>query len=333
MNQTELIARVRRNAFIRDNHPDYTDQIILDELNDALRSIYLDIMTGPRQGYWLKQQLVTSVAGQQSLQVTPRAVVGGVEKVEIGEIGNVLYSLDEVTENHAQWYESFGARLGTPQYYVIRGDMVDFLPTFDHAMQIRVSYYIKPSLLVVPQVLAEAPSDGAIVAVNNVNHTVTVSSQPKYRSNGHNWSVGQNIGIGAIVDIVRATGNFELSLVNAVVTAFSANIYSFGATVDLSDVQSLVTTPFPDRVRGQNETDFPPLPEEFHRTVADAASVKIMLQLNMSSKAGTIAASVGGDLGRLRTMMATSRARNSPKTVGLSMVTFGSGRRIYPRFP
>jgi hypothetical protein len=325
VNQTELIARVRRTAFIRDNHPDFTDQVILDELNDALRSIYEDIITGPRQGHWLKQYIVPSTVGQQSMRITPRAVVGGLEKVEIGEIGNQLWSIQEITENHAQWYESFSGRLGTPQYFVIRGDMIDFLPSFDHAMSVRISYYIRPSIIVLPQANPIATA-GLVTLVNPATREVTLSA-PAFVKNPNNPQLGTSVINVPFSDFVHPNGTFELSAVDLRQPSAVGLVMTFPAGTDVSDVQ------VGDFWRCSQETDWPPLPEEFHRTVSDTAAVKIMLELNMSGKAGMVAQSTSGDLARLRTLMSTSRVRNSPKTIGLSMITFGGGKRIYPRFP
>lgn len=328
MNQTELIARVRRNAFIRDNHPDYTDSVILDELNDGLRSIYLDIITGPRQGHWFKQYSFTSAAGQQTSRITPRAVVGGLEKVEIGEVGGDLFPIEEITENHAGWYESFAGRTGTPQYFVIRGDQIDFLPTFDHAMTVRVGYYVKPSVLVSPQsvpatygrVVSKSLSAGLL----RIDYTSAVTL-PVIKTG---LNAGSTPVTGTAWDIIHPDGTCELSAASIVVNGAGSGFTTFDpGGWDINDIQ------VGDFVRGAGETDWPALPEEFHRTVADVASVKIMLQLNMASKASQIASSVGGDLSRLRTLMATSRVRSGPKTIGLSMITMGTGRKFYPRFP
>lgn len=322
MNQTDLIARVRRNAFIRDNHPNYIDQIILDELNDSLRSIYEDLITLPRQGHWLKQYTFTSTVNQDRARITPRAVVGGVEKVEIGEVGQVLRSIDEVVEDHAQWYESFAGVVGTPTYYVIRGDQLEFLPAFDRAMTVRVTYYIKPSLLIPAQ---GAPStDGLVQSVTNtaVSKVIVVSAVPHF-----NGGAGAIPTTTSLIDVIHPDGTCELSLVGNAITGIGGTIYTLPVTTDLTDVQ------VGDYVRFAGQTDWPPLPEEFHRTLADAASIKIMLQLNMTNKAATIAGSVSGDLERLRTLMNTARTRRNPKRIGLSMVTLGQGPRSYPRFP
>lgn len=326
MNQTDLIARVRRNAFIRDNHPDYTDAIILDELNDALRSIYEGLVTIPRQGHWLKQTLFQSTVNQMTVRIPPRSVVGGLEKVEIGEINNQLYALDEVTENHAQWYETFGGKTGVPQYYVIRGDQIDFLPSFDRVMNVRLSYYIKPSLLVAAQTTAL------------IGRILTVSPSPTIPQVGYSGAgpqpfirtglnAGTQVVTGSVIDIVHSDGTCEVVLTNLVVGTATASVCLFPAGTDLTEVV------VGDYVRGTGETDWPPLPEEFHRTVADTAAVKIMLQLNMTTKASVLASSAGGDLERLSTLMSIPRTRRQPKRVPLSMIIFGSGRRSYARFP
>lgn len=312
MNQTELIARVRRNAFIPTNHPTYTDAVIIDELTDAIRSIYEDIVTIPRQGHWLKQYSFSTTVGQSTTRITPRAVVGGVEKVEMGVVNGQLFALDQVTENHAQYYESFGGRTGVPEYYCIRGDQIDFLPAFNTVMTVRISYYVRPSKFVPVQPNANY---GLINVgfINVANRTVQPVNQP------NTFKTGSPVALttGDVADIIHPNGTFELCVVSAPITAFGAGIYTFAVGTDLSDVQP------GDYLRGEAETDWPAIPEEFHRTVADTASVKIMLQLNQMGKAGAIAQSVGGDLDRLRKLIEAPRTRRQPKRVPAMLMTRG----------
>lgn len=320
MNATELIARVRRAAFIPTTHPTYIDQIILDELNDSLRSIYEDLVTIPRQGHWLQQYTFTSVVGTSNYRIIPRAVVGGIEKVEIGIAGGSLYALDQVTENHAQYYESFGGTTGVPLYYVIRGDQLDFLPTFNSAMTVRVTYYIRPSLLVPAQSVI-VNNRGRITGITPGTGTITFldsSSIPTYQTGPlAGQFINTQTGTFAQIDVIHPNGTFELSLVGVQVTNGLTASITVPTTTDFSNVA------LGDFVRGANETDWPPLPEEFHRCVADTAAVKIMLQLNMTAKAGALAQSVAGDIERLRKLIEAPRTRRQPKRIGARLMTRG----------
>lgn len=324
MNQTDLIKRVRRNAFIPTTHPTYTDQVILDELNDAMRSIYEDMVTIPRQGHWLKQYSFNSVVGQSLTRITPRGVIGGIEKVELGVVGQELNPLDQVTENHAQVYESFGGRTGTPMYYCIRGDQIEFLPAFNSIMTVRVSYYIKPSFLVIPQSVPD--SNGRIQAFNPATLVITCVAAPTVQIARPGITSGTAITTNIAIDIVHPDGTFELSLIGVTPTVGAAGVYTLPVGTDVSEVA------VGDFVRANQETDWPALPEEFHRTVADTASVKIMLQLNMSSKAAGIAQSVGGDLERFRNLINAPRTRRQPKRVCARLMTRGGGWGSYGRW-
>lgn len=318
MNQTELIARVRRNCFIPTNHPTYPDQIILDELNDAMRQIYSDLVTIPRQGHWLKQYVFNSTVGQSLTRITSRAVVGGVEKVEIGNLNDRLSALDQVTENHAQLYESFGGTTGVPLYYCIRGDQIEFLPAFNSIMTVRVTYYVKPSKLVVAQ---SSPFTAGVIAAGGVNaaaRQVTVLAVPTCKdptSPNFNFTLGST----GIADIIHPDGTFELSMVSGTVSLLAGLVYTFAVGTDMTEVA------VGDIVRFASETDWPPLPEEFQRTVADVASIPIMLQLNMQAKATALASKVGGDIGRLSTLMNAPRTRRQPKRMQARLMTRGVG--------
>ena len=326
MNQTELIARVRRNVFLPTADPTYTDQVILDELNDGLRAIFADIVTMPRQGWWLKQYSFTSTVAQTEHRINPRAVVGGIEKVEIGDVNGNLWALDEVPENRAQRYEGFGGQTGTPQFYVIRGDVITFLPGFNAAMTVRVSYYIRPSYLVAPQ--ADPLNTGYVNTINLSPTTpnLHVNTFPVYRIARQGISAGNAIATNSVIDIIHPNGTYESPLVETRITNTVSTQIFFAAGTDLSEVQ------IGDYVRANTETDWPPLPEEFHRVVADKASEKILLQKAQPQKAATFAASAQADLMRLRIMLNTPRTRRQPKRAGARLTTRAGVWNFGPRW-
>lgn len=326
MRSDELIASVRKAAFIRNNHPDYTDADLLNELNDSLRSLFSDLMTIPRQGYWQKQFIGTTTVNKSVYRIPHRAVVGGIEKFELADSDGTFYALDAVTENHAQFYESFAGRSGTPVYYVHRGDQLDLLPTPNAAIQYRVTYYARPSKLSTQQSFATGGfvNRGQITAIDPALRAATLNALPFDMSLAAPVAITSNL---QSVDVVHPNGTFEVALVG-VTQSISGLVITFGGADDVSEVQ------VGDYVRVSMQTDWPPLPEDFHRLLGDVTAVKVMLQLNMTAKASVLASSASGDLERLRLLVSTQRTRRNPVRIPVSMITFGSGpRRPIARYP
>lgn len=302
-----MITRGTRSAFLPPNHPTYPPSVWLQEMNDALSQIFPDLITVSRQGYWQKSTIFQCTAGRDKYRVPARSINAGLEKLEINLGDGTFQILENVTENHAQYYESFNGQTGTPSYYVHRGDQVELLPApSSSTMQLRVTYYLRPSRLVTSQSSTQggdAVVRGLITARDPVARTITVNVVP----------FDQELAVPAAIttanqriDVIHPNGFYELALVGATQT-LAGTTFTVGGTDDMTEIE------VGDFVRAAEQTDWPCLPEEYHRTVPDTAAVKVLLQQNHTEKASTLAQSVGGDIERLRKLISQPRTRRAPK--------------------
>lgn len=307
MRSDEMISVGQRSAFLPPNHPTYTNAVWLQEMNDGLKQIFPGLVTVSRQGYWQKSTIFQCTVGRDKYRVPPRAVTGSLEKVELNLGDGSFAILDNVTENHAQYYESFNGVTGTPIAYVHRGDQIELLPAPNSSStQIRVTYYVRPSRLVTSQsstLGGDGVVRGLVTNVNTVARTITVNVVP----------FDQELAVPAAIttaaqriDVVHPNGFYELALVGATQT-LAGTTFTVGGTDEMSEIE------VGDFVRVAEQTDWPCLPEDYHRTVPDTAAVKILLQQQLVEKASALATSVGGDLERLRTLLAAPRTRRAPK--------------------
>jgi hypothetical protein len=319
MRSDEMITVGQRSAFLPPNHPTYPSAVWLQEMNDALKQIFPDLVTVSRQGYWQHSTIFQCTAGRDRYRIPARAVNGGLEKLELNIGDGTFEILENVTENHAQFYESFNGITGTPSYYVHRGDQMELLPSpSSSSMQLRVTYYVRPSRLVTSQSSTQGGDGvvrGQVTAVNTVARTITVNVVP----------FDQELTVPAAIttanqriDVIHPNGFYELALVGATQT-LSGTTFTVGGTDDLSDIE------VGDFVRAAEQTDWPCLPEEFHRTVPDTAAVKVLLQQNLVEKASALATSVGGDIGRLSKLLSQPRTRRAPKRLKAMLRTRGNG--------
>lgn len=311
MNTAELIARVRRNVFMTSaTHPDYTDAVIIDELNDQLFTLFERAIVETRSGYWVQTQDYTVTSGVSSYRLPPRAC--GFEKVEIGYGSPAAYSrLPEASEAHARLWEGSAGMLGAPQAYVLRGDQLVLLPTPDNSTYtIRVYYYIRPSRLVLPQSTGVGGVGGTVRGqiTNVVGNVITVSNLPFDQELASPVAITSGL---QQIDVVKANGWHELAVVGVNQTNNGTTSITVPTGTDLSEVDFAAGK---DYVRAAEQTDWPCLPDDFHRCLADAVSVKIMTQLNMAAKAGQLAASVSADLQRFQSLIST-RVKSEPRTI------------------
>lgn len=295
MNTTEMLAALKLNALIPDGSGDYTDPVLLRELNDALRTKFERLVTDARCGYWLQRVLYTTTIGNSILRMPFRAC--GLSKVEIGDsstaAGSTFRRLQEVSEGHADLYAAPESSTGTPAVWVARGDKIVLLPTPNAQLPIRVSYFVRPSFLIPAQ--PGGASSGLITAVNATARTIVVSAAPYFFDNGGNSGVFTNGNYS--VDVVSPNGWHELQLVSEMATL---NTLTFTCT-GTGDMSSIMVG---DYVRFADQCEWPALPDDFHRTVIDIATVKILIQQDFQQKAAGYAQDASADLVRFSAMIA-----------------------------
>ena len=295
MRSEELEVATRQAAFIGDAaaYPAYTQAVIFNQLNDKLAKVFEDIVVKARAGYWLHEYVFTANGTQARFRIPPRAVVGGLEKVEIAAAisGQPFSKLTEIPQSSIQDYE--GVAPGYPYVYTVQGDQVELVPAPTSGMAVRLTYYIRPSRLYASQSDPNGTQRGKITAINTSTRVVTVNALPFDQS----LTVPAAITSGSqTVDIVHPDGWHELSLVGATQTISGLNI-TLGGSDSLTDVQ------VGDYVRVADQTDWPCLPDDFHGCLADVAAIKILYELNMLDKAQALEVSTGNDLARFRSLL------------------------------
>lgn len=291
-------------GMIDDAHPDYTDARILLELNDTMHTMFERDVVNSRQGYWLKSYETPTVASRSMYRIPHRAAMGGLEKLEARPSGDAYERLVEVTPLQAQYYEGLSTdTTPNPHWYTVQGDQVKLLPAAaDANTTLRFGYYVRPSRLVAQQVASPATPAGLISAVNTTARTLTVNAIPLDRDTGIAIVSGTTR-----IDVIHPSGWHELALVGATQT-YSGTTITVGGTVDMSEIEA------GDYVRAAEQTDWPALPLEFHRTLAFATAARIAKARGQYTKAESLFEEVKGDFERFKDML-QPRINNSPRVI------------------
>jgi len=326
MNTTELITTTRESAGIGDAaaYTDFTDARMLRELDDKLRTVFEDLVTKSRSGYWLHEMAFPATPGRGAYRIPARAVVGGLESLHISTtVGGALYEIDQIPVSEIPAFEGTPGRQGQPVVYAVVGDRVKLVPTPSSAIDIKFTYYIRPSKLVPQQSSStDGTVRGRVTAVDTALRTVTVSVLPYDQS----LAVPAAIQSGQAVDIVHRNGWHELSMVGAECTIAGGGPY----TITLGGTDSMEAIEVGDYVRASDQTDWPCLPDDFHRCLCDATAVKILIELHLSEKADMLAGNNGNDLVRFKSLL-YPRVKSAPKQVGIMRRSRG-GPFPYGRF-
>jgi len=286
----DLITAVRVTGRLADADTDYTDARIRQELTDTLHTVFGGKIIAARSGHWLKQEDTTTTAGRTRYRLPYRA--SAIESVELVDQEGALYE--------------------------IRGDQIVFETAPAGGSTLRVTYYVRPSLLTQEQ------TTGLITAKDTSALTVTVNNLPVNRV------TTSTIATGDRLDIVHKNGWHELAVVNKTCT-ISGTTITFPAGTDLTDVE--VGTVDGDYVRAADQTDWPAIQDDYHRCLADLTAAKILRSRGMREKSDALMAEAYGtekDPGPLRLFadLVEPRVKDSRQvcvpTVG---VLRGTGRR------
>jgi hypothetical protein len=308
VNTTELIAAVRVAGGLPSVDVTYTGARVLVELSEAQVEFFTRMPVESREGYLLKQYTVPTVAAQPYYRLPRRSVMQTAERVEIFESGR-WQPLGRLTTVEASAYS--GTESGPPDAYTVRGDSLQLFPTPSGVLTLRIHYYLRPSTLVLPQDDAEGEAEGvkglieAIAKVDASTWTLTLNDDPD------DQLTAAAVAEGDLVDIVRSdTGD---------VVAVDLVRTGTGVTGDASLAQ------VGDYLRAAGQSEWPQLPVDLHRTLADATAAVIQLGKGMDPAA--LASKVQSDLERLFGI-ANPRVKDSPGViVGRSGLARRAARR------
>jgi len=307
MRSDELLSRLRKSAFIgnADAYTEYTDNELFNELNDRLRSVFSDAVVSARSGYWLSTVVVTSYQG--GARIPARAVTGGLESVEVLYNG-VYYALDEVTPlEAAAWTQP-----GQPFAYFCEAESIRLVPVPPSDVTLRLRYYLRPSLLVTSQSSTQGGAGavrGLIGGVYPSTRAVFVNAEPMDYATG----AGVPLAYPATIDIIRPDGWFSPTLVSATASSPGALQYQI-PTPSLSDAEFADLVRVGDYVRVAEQTDWPALPADFHRMLADAAAVNVLREMDLIDKADILSTAASADFARFAKLI-QPRVKSRPKKI------------------
>lgn len=311
MRTDELLERGRRTSFIGDGsaYIEFTDQVWIDEINDRMQSVFSDSIISARDGYWLYTVVFSGNVVSGQLRYPARAAVGGLESVEVLTGSNSYQHLKRLSPREAAPYDTV---TDTPFGYWSDQERVILVPKPSGNVTIRMRYYLRPSKIVTAQSVtgsvvpgSSGVDRGRITAVNTSTKVVTVNAVPV------DFSTSTLISTGAIIDIVRPSGWFTAVVVSQSVSVTGTDITLAAATTD-----EILAVRVGDYVRVSDTTDWPPLPAEYHRMIADAAAANVLREMGLDEKAQQVSTVASADFARFAKMI-NPRVKSEPKRVRL----------------
>ena len=298
MNVTQLIKRIRRSAFLEDGSVDWTDANILEELNDTQTTMFERAVVKANSGVWQRYEYYAVVGSKTSYRLPARAAAGAYGRVQISTVGTTdWFDLPEVSEDDAPRYEYSDSDM--PKRCVIRGETLRLLPVplLSNAYVLRLQYDMRPSRLVLPQ---SSATSGLVSSVNTTLRTITLS--------GVMQSVDEagaltSISTTSAFDVVKPSGwnTVVFSGIGSGLNSSLITVQSDASGVAEASDMSMITAG--DYVRIADQTDWPALPVDFHRCLADATAAKILTARGMADRAEELMAHVAPDIKRFESLL------------------------------
>ena len=143
-NTQTFLDRVAVKAAIPIGQTTFTDSELLDLANQELQSTILPEILRTREDYYLTQETITVKAGQDLIEMPERAIAGKINDVQIVD-QNTRRSIPRITTS-----EIYGTSSGPTEAFYFRGAYLGLNPTPSSDIDIIVSYYLRPSALILP---------------------------------------------------------------------------------------------------------------------------------------------------------------------------------------
>lgn len=289
LNQTQLIKRVRRSAFLADGDTNYTDAVILEDLNDVQTQLYARSVIAADQGHWQVTDYTTLVANQRSYRLPARAVMGTTMRQQVTAVGAVdWWPMIDLSEADALRYEYSTystSPIDAPMRKIVRGENWWPLPpvTVSSGYVVRTHYMIRPSRICAAQ--ATPTTAGVITAINSSTRALTVSAA--IASIAEDGTSGGNITTGTLsIDIIRVGGWHKVQWTGTATFSGSGLTITLASDASgLSEANDLSDIAIGDVVRVADQTDWPAIPADYHRSLADATAAKILTARGMADRA------------------------------------------------
>lgn len=297
MNVTQLIKRVRRSAFLEDGSIDWTDANIVEEMNDAI-ALFERAVVKAESGVWQRSEYYAVVGSKTSYRLPPRSVTGMIGRVQLSVAAYLdWFELPEVSEEDAVRYEYSDSDM--PLRCVIRGESLRLLPTplASNAYVLRVQYAVRPSRLVLPQVAA---TSGLVSSVNTNLRTITLA--------GTMQSVDEagaltNISTTSAFDVIKP-GGWNTVVFSGIGSGLNSSLITVQSDASgVSEANDMSMIAAGDYVRIAEQTDWPALPVEYHRCLADVTAAKILTARGMADRAEELMAHVAPDIKRFESLL------------------------------
>lgn len=257
LTSTKLVKSVRDRAMVPDDRSTYTDEVILDILNEEIDVSLLSTLMSLNEEH-LVTHIDIPVSETQSRYKIPERSIGNKLRDVALIRGDQMYELTRISLEEAPDYEGLynGDNLNV---FYIEGDEVVFFSGVD-ASYIRMYFYMRPNLLV------KQEECGEIFSIDRNTGIIELSNFPTSFSN-----------LPEIDFVQGKTPNKVLQIdIETTLASKTSSYIQVNPDIIPDDLQK------GDYVCSAGETPVPNIPTEMHPLLAQYAAIFILEGLNDS---------------------------------------------------
>jgi len=250
----KLIASVRRRAMIPDDTSTYTDEDIINIMNEEIdEQVLADVMV-TNQEHLVYAHPIEVIRDQSQYKIPYRSIGNKLRELSYLDSSGDTYELSRISMEDLSDYRN-GFNNGNLDVFWVQGDSINFVNTrVNDYTTVMFYYYLRPNVLV--------PSDqvGVITAINRTTGVISLSNFPSDFSN--------------IPEMDFVSSRSPSTILKFDVQPISVSGSTMTITFSVDDIPSTLNVG--DFICEREESPVPNIPTEFHPILAQATAVHIL---------------------------------------------------------
>lgn len=285
---TALLAAIKRQGMLPDTTGTLGSTDFLAIATEQIQSYMMELLLSVREEYNVTSSDVAVVSGTDTYPIPARAIGGKLSDVKFASTGSTIYSPLTRVDPHAR--DTFRQNGDSSWGYMFEGNNLVLLPSPTSAGTLRLTYFLRPSALVLPAATA------TISSINAGRTVITTSA-----------TIPTTFLTSSTFDVVDNSPGFT-----TLVTDNAASGTVSGTTITLGTALP-TTVSAGDYVCLAGESPVPQIPVELHSLLAQRVVVKCLEALG--DKNVSIAKAMCDESRRMAVTLLSPRAENSPRVI------------------
>jgi hypothetical protein len=256
LTSSKLIESVRTRAMLPDDTSVYTDQRILDVLNEQIDTSLLPALLSINEEHLVVSQ-DNSTSSNNRYKIPYRAIGNKLRDVNYS-IGDTVYELSRMSLEELSDYRTNGTNRYQNDVFYLEGDEIVLLSSSRSYSNLKMYFYLRPNVLV------REKEVGKITTIDKGTGLITFEKFPENFSNLTEFDFVSNVTPNRILkwDITKT----------------DSDVSTKSIIFDPADIPEGLSVG--DYICAKEESPVPNIPTEYHPILAQMAAVHILEALN-----------------------------------------------------